>query len=271
MDNHSDEGLFFGLADLGFDDLDNISLYNKTEKEKESEKQTNLRQSSPLDFVYERKAECPVCYKQISIPTVKTSGIRILSRDTDFMTYYQEPNPMFYEAWLCKSCGYAALSSRFETITGTQRKLVRDKISSKWKFNKSYPLLFDVETAIEIHQIALLNAVIKMGRDSEKALICLKIAWLYRLKNEPENEKKFLSQALTGFINTYEKESFPIAGMDEATIQYLIGELYRRLGDNSNALLWFGKTLIDRKAKDRIKNMARNQKDRIFKDQKTTK
>jgi len=61
-----------------------------------------------------------------------------------------------------------------------------------------------------------------MVKDSEKAMICVKIAWLYRLKNDRENEKKFLYPALQGLIKAYEYELLPVAGMDGPSLEYLI-------------------------------------------------
>ncbi len=264
----NNSGLFDNLKDLGFNDLNNISLYtNKDENTK-----SNIRfvkKSSPADFVYERKVVCPVCNKDIRIKSVKTSGIRVISRETDFMTIYDEPNPLFYDAWMCLRCGYTALSSKFNTITDKQITLVKQNITSKWNCNKSYPTVYTVDNAIEAHQMALLNTVTIQAKDSDKAMICLKLSWLYRIKHDEHGEKKFQQHALLGFINALENERFPVFGLDETSLEYLIGEIYRRLGDNSNALLWFSKVLGSREAKSRIKDMARNQKDTINKLQGT--
>lgn len=257
--------LFGKLTVFGFDNLDSVSIYKTEEeqKEKDQDKKNKVREVPPAEFVFDRKTVCPVCEKKITVRAVKTSSIRVISRDTDFLTYYQEPNPLFYDVWVCNNCGYAALSNKFSTILEKQKKLVKENISSKWKFNKVYPPLYDEDIAIEMHQLALLNAVVKMAKDSEKAMLCLKIAWLYRLKKDEENEKRFLLQAQQGFKLAYEKENFPIAGMDQAALNYLIGEIYRRLDDTSNALLWFSRVLADRYAKPKIKDMARDQKDLI--------
>lgn len=254
--------LFDNLKDLGLDNLSDISIYNDKEDEKSGRIKV-VKQFNPSDFIFDRKVDCPVCIKQTTVKAVKSSGIRVISRESDFMTVYQDPNPLFYDVWLCSCCGYAALSSKFNTISDKQIKLVKENISAKWKFNKTYPAVYDIATAIETHQLALLNAVVMMSRDSEKAMICLRLGWLYRIKKDEQNERKFLLQALQGFSRALEKERFPVFGLDENSLEYLIGELYRRLGDNSNALLWFSRVLCSRQAKPKIKDMARDQKDRI--------
>lgn len=262
MASNSSDNLFDNLSGLGFGDLRSIQLYANNE-EPEKKPAGTIRQHTPEDFIFERKVECPVCYKQIGVPCVKTSSIRVLEKDSDFMVHYADPNPSYYDAWVCTYCGYTALSSRFTVLTEKQKKLIRDNITAMWNPDKTYPLLHTVDLAIEKHQLALLNAVVKQGKDSEKAIICLKTAWLYRLKKELIDERKFLDQARQGFIKAVEKESPPIAGLDEPSLEYLIGELYRRLGDSSNALLWFSRVIMNRLTKPRVKELARNQKDLI--------
>ena len=258
--NHS---LFDDLRYLGFGDLENISIYN--DKNKKTPLSTEEKKIKP--DLFNHKLKCPVCESHITVRSVRASSIRTLSRDTDFMVYYADPNPMFYGAWVCTNCGYAALSSHFNNILYKQEKLIKEKIGLKWK-PKEYPLEYDVDISIERHKLALLNAIIKNAVLSERAFICLKIAWHYRLKKDPVNEKSFLDQALQGFLKAFETEAFPIGKMDEATLSYLIGELYRRLGDSQKALIWFARVLAHRNAKDKIKDMARDQKYLIMNEKK---
>lgn len=259
--SETQQNLFGNLSSLGLDGLDGIPLYLKEEEQKGNVKQDAGKKTSTIDPMFDRKIQCPVCGKPSTVRAIRSSCIRVLSRDTDFMTCYGEPNPMLYDTWFCKYCGYAAPSSKFNTLLERQKMLIKEKISSKWKIHKEYPPQYTEDIAIEINQLALLNTVIKMGKDSEKAMICMKIAWLNRLKKDTDNEKRFLHNACEGFQLAYQHEVFPIAGMDEATLGYLIGELSRRLGDTQKALQWFGRVLVDRNAKQRIKDMARDQKD----------
>ena len=260
-DNKFDDDLFCNLSNLGFVNLNNVPIYG--EQDEKMEKPKEKEQINPVDFIFDRKIVCPVCTKNIAIKAVKSSGVRVISKDTDFMTYYHEPNPSFYDAWFCPNCGYAAMSNKFSSLMEKQIKLIKENISSRWKFNKNYPPLYTVDIAIELHQLALLNTVVKQGKDSEKAMNCLKLAWLYRLKKDKQSEDKFIFHAVQGFVKSFEKEPFPIAGMDAPTLQYLIGELYRRLMDYSSSLQWFSKVISDRNAKPRIKEMARDQKDLV--------
>lgn len=254
--------LFDNIKDLGFDNLAGVSIYVNNEVNKQSNIKV-VKEFNPAEMLYDKKIECPVCNKEITVRTVKSRGVHLLSQDTDFMPIYSEPNPLLYDIWMCTCCGYTALPSRFNTIGYRNIALVKEKITARWKFNKTYPTVYTPEIAIEMYQMALLNALIIQAKDSEKAIICLKLSWLYRLINDKENEKKFQLQVQQGFIKALENEYFPVFGMDETCIEYLIGEIYRRLGDNTNALLWYGRVISSRQAKPKIKDLARDQKDVI--------
>ena len=49
---------------------------------------------------------------------------------------------------------------------------------------------------------------------------------------------------------------------------YLIGELYRRIGNPNEALLWFSNLITTPGAPERIKEKARDQKDLILAEEK---
>ena len=94
--------------------------------------------------------------------------------------------------------------------------------------------------------------MVKKGKSSEKAYICLKTAWLYRGKAEllektekaqPEELKKLrskeqecLDEAYKGFLNAISTESTAtICGMDGATVTYLCAALAYEIGHYEEA------------------------------------
>lgn len=253
------EKLFSGLEDLGFKNIKEMDLYENedTNDEEEQKDKNNIN-----DYIYEKTYKCPVCMNEVKSKTVKVGKARLASKDTDLMPKYDNINPLFYDVVLCQACGYAALPRYFSKIKLPQAQLIKSTITPKFKM-KIYPDLYDEDIAIERYKLALLNAVIKNGRASEKAYICLKTAWMYRLKEDKENENKFLNEALNGFKQAFEKESFPICGMDTYTLMYLLGELSRRTDKNEDALFWLGKVIVTPGVNPRLKELARDQKDLI--------
>ncbi|RXI41015.1 DUF2225 domain-containing protein [Clostridium tetani] len=215
-----------------------------------------------LELLYNKEIYCPVCDFKFHVKAIKSSSYRLSSKDSDFFLRYALINPYFYDVWLCNECGYSALKVDFPNIKKYQKQLVLDKISPRWK-KRYYGEVFNLDIAIERYKLALLNYTLIEGKASQKAMTCLKLAWMYRLKDNNKNEETYLINALKGFVEAYESEEFPIFGMDKYTIMYLIGELNRRLGDKDKALLWFSYVITTPNVSYKLKSMARDQRDLI--------
>jgi uncharacterized protein (DUF2225 family) len=254
------DNIFSGLEDLGFNDIHDIRIFSKKEEAKETPKEK--KEEDPKSLLYDATFTCPVCQSNISARSVKSSAIRRQKSDSDLFTRYSSANPYFYEVILCNVCGYAAMRQDFEKIREYQIQLIQQKISQKWQ-GRRYPEIYDVNIAIERFKLALLNSVVMESKTSRKALICLRLAWMYRLLEDDANEQLFLKQALEGFNEAYSTEDFPISGMDKFTAMYLIGELHRRTGNLDEANLWFSKIITTPNVPQKIKDMARDQRDAI--------
>ncbi len=76
-------------------------------------------------------------------------------------------------------------------------------------------------------------------------------------------EREFLQNAYDGFMEAFPKEVFPMCGMDENTVCYLVGELARRTGHMDDAKRWVARVLVSKTANDRIKQKAMELKDKL--------
>lgn len=253
------KSLFSGLEDLGFDNIDNIDLYKK-EEEKQAAKMKVNEEDTQRSLLYDKQVTCPACETTFKARAVKTSSYRILKKDSDFFIRYSVINPYFYDVWVCDSCGYSAMKSDFNKIKGYEIDMVKEKITSKWR-SKNYPEVYDINIAIERYKLSLLNYYMIEAKASKKAMNCLKLSWMYRLLENHENEIIFLKQALEGFNEAYFSEGFPIYGMDKFTSMYLIGELNRRLDKEDDALSWFSQLITTQGVPQRLKDLARDQRD----------
>jgi uncharacterized protein (DUF2225 family) len=215
-----------------------------------------------LNHLFDKQIVCPVCNSHFKTKTVKSKSPRVLSKDSDFFIRYLTVNPYFYDVIICNSCGYAAMRSDFEKLKSYKKELVLSNVTPKWK-PREYPAVLDEKSAIERFKLALLNSVLIDLPNSTKAMISLKIAWMYRLLNDTDQETNFLRQALEGFNNAYIYEIFPIYGLQRDSLMYLLGELNRKLGNTHDALLWFSKTIVSINSSSRVKEMARIGKDLI--------
>ncbi|HHW47096.1 MAG TPA: DUF2225 domain-containing protein [Clostridiaceae bacterium] len=199
------------------------------------------------DRLYNKTVICPVCSEKIEVTRVKSRACKVVSRDSDFCVHYQDINPLLYEVWVCGNCGYAALEDKFESIGDKAAKQVAENISSHWK-KRSFTGERNIDNAIEAFKLALYALQVTKARASEIAKVCLRLAWLYRLKND-SREEEFLKFALENYLETFEKEKFPVDKMDESTCMYIIAELNRRIGNFGEAVKWFSRIIASPEAR----------------------
>lgn len=267
------KGIFSGLEDLGFDNIENVDLFKKEDDKKPSGNKSEEKKEDPKSFLYLKKVNCPVCGKVNYVIAVKTGANRVLKRDSDTFIRYDglpEVNPYFYDVWICNFCGYSAMKSDFLKLRSFQIDLIKKNISPKWK-GKEYPDIYDAKIAIERYKLSLLNYYVTDAKSSQKAMNCLKLAWMYRLLEKHDSEIGFLKKAVEGFKDSYYNEDFPIYGMDRFTIMYMIGELSRRIGNNEDAIMMFSQVITTPGVSEKIKEQARTQKDILKEDEKAAR
>lgn len=209
--------------------------------------------------LYNKEITCPVCQDKFQVTKVKSKTSKVLNRDSDFCVYYEGLNPLLYDIWVCEHCGYAAQADKYEDIPFNDSKVILQAISPKWS-KRSMSGERSLDNAIDAFKLALLNLQIRRAKSSEIAKICIRIAWLYRIKND-EKEKDFLNFALKSYSETYEKERFPVDKLDESTCMYMIAELHRRTGNLEDSVKWFSRLISSPGARNNPKliEMAREQ------------
>lgn len=277
-------GLFSGLDKFGLGKLEKMDVFEEEKKNTSDEKKGESKPKvTEEELLFEKTYTCPVCDNEFHSKTVRNGKVKLLSQDTDLRPKYQTVDILKYDAIVCPKCGYAALSRFFKFMMPAQAKLIKDNISSKFNGIQEGNV-YTYDDAIERHQLALANTVVKKGKDSEKAYTCLKMAWLIRgkIENLPEDtedrdkvidelekeELELLNNACDGLISAFESESFPICGMDELTVTYLIADLARRTGRFEVSGRWISQVLTSRQANERIKNRARDIRDMLEEDKK---
>ncbi len=235
--------------------------------------QTELKRDNEAQYLLKKTYTCPVCDKTFKALTVKAARPRLLRRDMDMRPVYQHIDIVKYDSIVCENCGYAALSQYFERLSETQVKTIRTDVSQKFQGIEPAGQTYTYAEAILRYKLALANAIIKRGKISERAYICLKIAWLYRgereIESEDEGKRKklynlemdYIKKAQNGFQEASMNETFPIAGMDEWTFDFLLAELSIECGEPASALKLLSSIIISRTAPDRVKERARELRD----------
>lgn len=275
------DGILSGLAGLGLDNLENMDIYEEPAKKEESEsKGVEIPKVEEKDLIYDKSYVCPVCDDSFTAKIMKTGKAKLLSTDQDLRAKYEGIDAVKYEVLLCPHCGYAALGKFFSNITSAQAKLIRENISSKVRLTTFQDEIYTYEEALERYKLCLANAVVKRARYSEKAYICLKSGWLARgyqeyLQEAGESNKgkieelrkmedSYLLNAYNGFVEAIKTEGFPMCGMDEKTMDFLIAVLAKRFKKYEVASKQISLILTSKTANARIKDKARQLKEEIL-------
>ena len=265
--------LFAGLESLGLKIKKDINVFEQDKKEERQAAQgeTKPKEISEESLLFDKTHKCPVCDSEFKCKMVRTGKAKLVSQDMDLRPKYQGIDPLKYDAILCPVCGYASLNRYFNFVMSSQAKQIKEQISSTFKYTSENGKTYSYDEAITRHKMALLNTVVKRGKVSERAYTCLKLAWLFRGKREVmmqgeyskeeakalyEEEKECLKNAHEGFVAAFSQEEFPMCGMDQYTVTFLVAELSRRIGEYEEAKRWVSKVLVARDAKRRIKDKA---------------
>lgn len=275
--------LLSGLGALGLGNLQGMDLY---EEDKEKTTQETVVKEEVIDeteFLIEKTYECPICGRKFKSLMPKTGKSKLVSTDMDLRPVHEHVDLTKYDVIVCQNCGYAVLSRYHAGLTERQKKTILEKISHNYKSNMKKYSTYTYEDALARYQLALVNSIVKQAKNSEKAYICLKAGWLMRgyaewlltkEGQETENAKEkreqalkmeddYLKNAFEGFQAAMAGELFPIAGMDESTMNYLLAVLAYRFDKLEVAGPLVSKILTSPSVGARTKDKARDLKDLI--------
>ncbi len=275
-------GLLSGLEQFGLGNLEHMDLYESTQSSQGDAKQA----AAPVvvqetDFLFDKTYSCPICDSEFKTRTVKIGKAKLIGTDIDLRPKYENIDMLKYDVILCPNCGYSSLSRYFKFVTAPQAKAITAVITKSFKKRTEDKETYTYEDALERYKLTLANAIVKQAKASEKAYICLKTAWLLRghmesldqskpdyMKKKTElesDENEFLKNALEGFLAARQTEGFPMCGMDESTVDYLIAVTAVRFEQYDVATKLVSGILISPTANPRMKDKTRDLKELLMK------
>lgn len=280
--------IFDGLGKFGLGNLEKSEVFAEEKKKEEEEKAAQSVVKTPeeieVEILFDKTYKCPLCDKDFKAKTVRAGKAKLIGTDLDLRPKYESLDCVKYDVVLCPHCGYAALTRFFTTSTSAQLKLIKDQISSNYQGKESDAPYYTYDEAIERYKMTLVNTVVKKARASEKAYVCLKAAWVLRGKAETlpkdtpnydeivkqcqEEEKEFLLNAFEGFSAARTKESYPMCGMDEQTVDYLLAVLAMQFKKYEVASKLLGGIVTSKDANRRMKDKALDLKEILIKEMK---
>lgn len=277
--------LFSGLEKFGLDADEEMNLFEDEKKAETKEAAAVEKKKEPMEseFLLEKAIRCPVCDGVFKTLMVKNGRVKRLESDRDLRPRHEFIDTLKYNAASCPACGYTALNSYFEHVSSTQVKAIQEKICANFHPNQDsseLPKQWTYEQAIEYHKLSLFTCIVKKGKASEKAYNCLMISWILRgqietLPTETEIDKQkaedakkeeeaFYKQAYDGFTKAMATENFPMCGMDQTTVEYLLATMAYHYGQLEVASKCLANIITSPSASRKVKDKALDLKNQII-------
>ncbi|MFD0679089.1 MULTISPECIES: DUF2225 domain-containing protein [unclassified Paenibacillus] len=199
-----------------------------------------------VEPLFHVKVECVYCKATYRTSRVRPSFKKAKHTDTDFCIHYKEINPDYYVVRVCPLCGYADSENSTNKLTAPQIQEFREKVADNW-LQKEFGNERTWEEAMQTYKLALVCAQIRNEKGRVIAGLLHHIAWLYRYREQEEQELRFLQFALDAYTNVFETEA---GELNNARLMYLLGELNRRVRNYKDAVKWFGRVINDKRIMD---------------------
>lgn len=260
----------FGFSAEGELDITKDPKREVAAKPKQPEKEE--RPPEETDYLVTKTVRCPVCDNKFQNLSVRGTKARRMEPDFDLRPRYENIDILKYDVTLCPKCGYAAMNRYFEPLTYAQIGRVKEALDGKFQpIAESDKATYTYDEAIDRYKFALVSAMAKYAKLSEKSYICLKIAWLLRdkinemkdfTKEELEAKKTateemdgFYLQAYNGFLQAMAKETPPFCGINTSTLTFMLANMAMQFGDYAIASKYvyelIGSPSTSKKMKDR--------------------
>lgn len=276
--------IFSGLEKFGLKSAESMQLFeeeNKGSKAGEEGKPAEEKIPPEESFLLAKTVRCKVCDQVFKTKVVKNGRVKRLEPDRDLRPRFQYIDTLKYDVSSCPKCGYTAMNRYFDQLMPSQAKLIQEQIGSKFQPGSDpEPDFYDYDEAIGRYKLSLMNTVVKKGKDSEKAYTCLKLAWLLRGKAETmpaetpqeqaavaecrKEEEAFYQQAYEGFSKAITKEDYPMCGMEQSTVDYLIAYMAYHFKQYEISSKFLATVLTSPSASRRMKDMGLQLKEDIL-------
>lgn len=233
------------------------------------------------DLVLQKSVQCPICDHKFKVLVAKSAKVKRIGADPDTRPHYHNIDTLKYDVYVCPKCGYAAMSKYFEHVSATQMKWIKEAVCNNFNsLPDDVPETYTPDEAVDRYKLALVSAMAKHARTSEKAMICLRIAWIRRdqikemnASNAEEVGKKqalieeyegFYKQAYEGFTKAYSTET----GLNATSIEYILANMAMHFKDYSTASKLISGLLGNPNTNPRVKDRCLDMKEKLVAAQK---
>lgn len=198
------------------------------------------------DF-FPKEIECPVCGGKFETLKVRQAAVQMEKQDSDFCVHYRTINPLFYQIWACQTCSFAGEENDYELSPHIKEDKLKAHVGTMFK-KWGQPDLCDerdLDSAMTSYRLAIDWGLFLHRSNFKIGSYYLRMAWMNR-DEDVSTEKEMLEKGVSYYRKGYETELEMPRNLGEIGVAYLIGELYRRLGEYQEAGQWFGRVLQQR-------------------------
>ena len=211
----------------------------------------------PMTTLQQVELMCPICetrFRSQSVVSTNSFG----GKRTDFHERAAGTQPLPYLIHTCNRCGYSGADRDFAEDAEVS-PVLKERVWSELAPCISVGTL----TGSEKYEAAAKVADWQGAEPRHVADLLLRAAWCCVDEGDTEAERFFRRKAAWKFEEAL--EAFDGVARDErAVLTYLVGELWRRVGDVSAGARWFGRVpseLIDAQSQQWVLDAARQQRD----------
>jgi hypothetical protein len=175
---------------------------------------------------------CPVCETAFRSQTVVATNA-FGGKRTDFHERAAGMQPLPYFVHLCTHCGYAGVERDFADDVDLGER-IRERVWSELAVS----LRHELPSGSLKYDHAAKVAEWQGNEPRYLADLYLRAAWCCVDERDTEAERYFRRKAASRFAQALEGYD-GVNAEERAVITYLIGELWRRIGDDAQARQWF--------------------------------
>ena len=179
---------------------------------------------------------CPVCENLFRSQTVVATNA-FGGKRTDFHERAAGMQPLPYFVHMCANCGYSGVERDFSDDVSVDS----DIQTRVWR-ELAPALRHELPSASLKYEHAAKVAGWTKSDPRYLADLYLRAAWCCVDERDSEAERFFRRKAAWNFADALEMYD-SVAREDRAVLTYLVGELWRRIGDAARAQQWFDRVL----------------------------
>jgi len=196
-----------------------------------------------IESLYIKQCTCLLCETAFTTQKIRMKFVKILNHDSDFCPIYaNDNNPLFYYIYVCPACGFSFHEESTPKFSLNEKMLLIEKVCNQWT-PRSFGSKRSADDAITAYKLATYCANLREEKHVLIGGLYIRLAWIYRSRNNDQQEKRFLLLALQEYESSYMTGDYKGTIVSEQKTMYLIGELARRTNQIPKAIKYFSRII----------------------------